>query len=240
MIDFPDPRDAPDDCDLLAVSHFGVNGAVIVAPPDIEWPQLTDFGSTWSPDVLIEAYRRGLFPMPFDIDGEVIGIGWWSPAKRAIFYPDQIRISRSLRKDLPKFSVTFNQEFEAVIRACADPSRPLGWITEDVVSAYMRLHELGLAHSVEVWRTGELVGGLYGVVVGGVFAGESMFHKVTNASKVALVHLAKWLNDGKGRVIDSQWLTDHLESLGAEGISRREYCDLVASLCQLESPQPPV
>lgn len=240
VIDFPDPRTAPDDCDLLAVSHFGVNGSVIVAPPGIQWPKLTDFGSSWSPEVLIEAYRRGLFPMPFEIDGEMIGIGWWSPAERAIFYPDRVRVSRSLRKDLPKFTVTFNKDFEAVMRACADPSRPLGWITDDVVSAYLRLHAMGAAHSVEVWLSGELVGGLYGVAIGGVFAGESMFHKVTNASKVALVHLAAWLNDGHGRVIDSQWLTTHLESLGAVRMPRSEYCDLVSRLALNEPPKLPV
>lgn len=240
VIDFPDPRDAPQDCDLLAVSRFGRDGSIITAPQDIEWPKLTEFGSSWEPVVLLEAYRRGLFPMPFDIDGQEVGIGWWSPAQRAIFQPDAIKISRSLRKDLNKFTVTFNRNFDDVLSSCGDPHRPQGWINHDIAQAYGQLHRMGIAHSVEVWQDGQLVGGLYGVAVGGVFAGESMFHKVTNASKVALVHLARWLDDGTGRVIDSQWLTEHLSSLGAVAINRDVYCDLVAEKCLLEAPIPPV
>ena len=240
MIDFPDPREAPSDCDLLAVSRFGVDGLEIVAPPDIEWPKLTEFGSRWDPEVLMAAYSRALFPMPFEIDGEMVGIGWWSPAQRAIFYPDQVKISRSLRKDLGKFTVTFNRDFDAVIRSCGDPRRPQGWITHEVIQTYSELHRRGLAHSVEVWLDGQLVGGLYGVAIGGIFAGESMFHKVTNASKVALVHLAQWLNDGQGRVIDSQWMTEHLASLGAVDISRADYCELVDQKSSISSPVPKV
>ena len=240
MIDFPDPREAPHDCDLLAVSRIGRDGSLITAPPDIEWPKLTEFGSSWDPEVLLEAYQRGLFPMPFEIDGEVIGIGWWSPAQRAIFDPAHIKISRSLRKDLSKFTVTFNQDFHAVLRSCGDPSRPQGWINQDIADAYGRLHQMGIAHSVEVWQQGQLVGGLYGVAIGGVFAGESMFHKVTNASKVALVHLGRWLDDGSGRIIDSQWLTEHLASLGAVVIDRVDYCDLVQAKSHISPPLPPV
>lgn len=239
-IDFPDPREAPLEYDLLAVGGFDLDGYEVIAPKDIEWPKLTHFGSQWDPEVILQAYRRGLFPMPFEIDGQFSTIGWWSPAQRAIFYPERINVSRSLRRDLPNFTVTFNQQFEEVVKACGDPSRPQGWIDDNVVAAYLELHRMGHAHSVEVWQQGELVGGLYGLALGGVFAGESMFHKVTNASKVALVHLGKWLSDGQGRIIDSQWMTEHLGSLGAVEISRTEYCELLASKISIEPPIPPV
>lgn len=236
--DFPDPRVAPAECDLLAVGAWDQDGHEVIAPDDLEWPKLTYSGSAWDPDVILAAYRRGLFPMPFEIDNEFQSIGWWSPYERAIFYPDQIRVTRSLRRALPRFTVTFNQAFEQVVQACADPSRPQGWIDANVLAAYGKLHKAGFAHSVEVWQQGELVGGLYGLAIGGVFAGESMFHKVTNASKAALVHLGRWLDDGQGRIIDSQWMTDHLSSMGAVAISREQYCDLLTSKLVIAPPVP--
>ncbi len=238
IIDFPDPRDAPDECDLLAVGAWDLDGFEVVAPDDLDWPKLTKFGSRWDSEVIIEAYRRGLFPMPFDVDDQFQAIGWWSPAKRAIFYPHRIRLTRSLRKDLTKFTVTIDSAFESVVRECGDPSRPHGWIDDNVVAAYVDLHQQGHAHSVEVWQDSVLVGGLYGLAVGGIFAGESMFHKVTNASKVALVHLGRWLDDGSGRVIDSQWMTDHLASMGAIEITRDQYCDLLADKLAIDPPKP--
>ena len=229
--DFPDPTLAPADIDLIAISAFDSTGFPLEINPQIVWPKLTKFGSNWDPDTLLNAYRFGLFPMPYEIDGNESAIGWWSPKSRAIFYPDQIHISTSLKSEMKKFTVTVDQNFEAVIRACGNPERESGWINEDVISAFTTLHEIGVAHSIEVWDgDGSLAGGLYGLELGGVFAGESMFHVVKNASKVALVHLGGLLNDAQGRVIDTQWMTGHLESMGAKTIDRGDYCQMLPSL----------
>lgn len=224
--DFPDPVQAPENIDLIAISAYDSIGFLLEVNPNIVWPKLTSFGSNWDPKTLLAAYSVGLFPMPYEIDGEDSAIGWWSPHSRAVFQPDQIHVSASLKAALKKFEVTVNKDFEAVIHACANPDRESGWINADVISAYTTLHQLGMAHSVEVWdREGNLAGGLYGLELGGVFAGESMFHVATNASKVALVHLGQMLNDGKGRIIDTQWMTKHLESMGAKPINRKDYCE---------------
>lgn len=223
--DFPDPKLAPDDTDLIAISAYDITGFPLELNAKIVWPKLTRFGSNWNPDTLLAAYSAGLFPMPYEIDGCESAIGWWSPKSRAIFYPNQIRISRSLKSAIKKFRVTVDKDFEAVIRACGNPQRESGWINEQVISAFVSLHNSGLAHSIEVWdESDQLAGGLYGLELGGVFAGESMFHVAKNASKVALAHLGQLLNDGTGRIIDTQWMTSHLESMGAKPIERGEYC----------------
>jgi leucyl/phenylalanyl-tRNA--protein transferase len=228
-IDFPNPVDAPDDEDFLALSGIDNCGHVLYAQTPVEWPKLTYFGSNWEPETLLAAYARGLFPMPYQLDDDSEAIGWWSPASRAIFMPNEIKISRSLRKSMKNFKVTVDEKFREVVIACGDPKRPQGWINTYVIDAFTRLHELGHAHSVEVSdANGALVGGLYGVEIGGVFAGESMFHVQRDASKVALVHLARIMNQSPGRIIDSQWMTDHLRSLGAQEVSRSMYCQLVA------------
>jgi leucyl/phenylalanyl-tRNA--protein transferase len=122
-----------------------------------------------------------------------------------------------------------------VIRACGNPSRVSGWINEDVILAFVALHNLGVAHSIEVWdQNDQLAGGLYGLELGGIFAGESMFHIAKDASKVALAHLGELLNDGNGRIIDTQWMTSHLESMGAKPIDRREYCQNIPRLLEIE------
>ncbi len=235
--DFPDPVLAPDDLDLIAISAFDSNGFPLEINPEIVWPKLTNFGSNWDCETLISAYRVGLFPMPYEIDENESAIGWWSPKSRAIFYPDQIHVSTSLKSAVKKFTVTVGQDFEAVIRACGNPERESGWINEDVISAFTELHRIGVAHSIEVWDSaGKLAGGLYGLELGGVFAGESMFYVTKNASKVALVHLGALLNDGSGRIIDTQWMTRHLESMGAKPIDRGDYCRLLPNLMVL----PPV
>jgi leucyl/phenylalanyl-tRNA--protein transferase len=232
--DFPDPTLAPADTDLIAISAFDSTGFSLELNPNIVWPKLTTFGSNWNPETLLAAYRVGLFPMPYEIDGQESAIGWWSPHSRAIFHPSEIHVSRSLRAARKKFKVTVDRDFEAVIRACGNPNRESGWINEDVISAFIALHRLGLAHSIEVWnREDRLVGGLYGLELGGVFAGESMFHIEKNASKVALVHLGELLNDGNGRIIDTQWMTSHLESMGAKPINRREYCQILPNLLKI-------
>ncbi|MET0696611.1 MAG: leucyl/phenylalanyl-tRNA--protein transferase [Acidimicrobiia bacterium] len=177
-------------------------------------------GADLEAGTLLQAYRRGLFPMGLP-DGH---LGWWSPVERAILPLRGLHISRSLRQSTRRFQVSVDADFEGVIRGCADSRRRDPWITGDFVEAYTTLHRLGWAHSVEVWdNEGSLVGGLYGVAIGGLFAGESMFHEVRDASKVALVHLVVVMNRGGGSLLDVQWQTPHLESLGAVVIGRDAY-----------------
>ncbi len=204
-----------------------------VEPPPTPWelpaPDTADergvvgVGADLEPATLLAAYRSGLFPMP--VDGGVVA--WWSPDPRGILPLEGLRVSRSLRQAVGRAEVSVDRAFPAVIEACADPARPHGWINGAIVAAYTRLHELGWAHSVEVWDGDDLVGGLYGVAVGGLFAGESMFHRQRDASKVALVHLVDLLRDGEPRLLDVKWTTPHLESLGAVFVSRTEYLDLL-------------
>ena len=190
--------------------------------PDGE-DELVFVGGDLSPGGLLRAYRAGVFPMPVRD-----GLGWWSPVRRGILPLDKLRVSRSLRKSCDRFDVTFDAAFDEVMVRCADPDRKPPWITPEVRDAYGALHRLGWAHSVEVHRDGELVGGLYGVAIGGMFGGESMFHHATDASKVALVALVELLRDGGATLLDVQWLTPHLESLGAVEVTRREYLGLLA------------
>jgi leucyl/phenylalanyl-tRNA--protein transferase len=190
-------------------------------------------GADLEPGTLLSAYRRGLFPMPLDPRGP---LGWWSPDPRGVLPLDGLRVTRSLAKSCRRFTTTVDTAFEEVMRACADPRRPSGWITEEFVQAYGALHRLGWAHSVET-RTpeGDLVGGLYGVEVGGLFAGESMFSRERDASKVALVALVEVLAaaPGPGRLLDVQWQTDHLASLGVVEVDRLDYLDLLATALAL-------
>lgn len=182
-------------------------------------------GGDLSSERLLEAYRRGIFPW-YNPGQPIL---WWSPDPRAVLYPEKLKISRSLRKTLrrDRLRVTFDRDFRAVMLACAAPreQNPGGgtWITDDMVEAYCRLHELGYAHSVETRIGNRLVGGLYGVALGGVFFGESMFSRETDASKVALVALARTLQARDFRLIDCQLPTDHLASLGAEALSRNRF-----------------
>jgi leucyl/phenylalanyl-tRNA--protein transferase len=151
-------------------------------------------------------------------------LGWWSPDPRGILPLEGFRATRSLRQSAKRFDVRVDTCFERVMRACADPARPKGWITEDFIEAYGRLHALGWAHSVEVFdRNGELAGGLYGVKIDGLFAGESMFFRQRDASKVALLGLVELMRASQMTLLDIQWLTEHLASLGAIEISRRDY-----------------
>jgi leucyl/phenylalanyl-tRNA---protein transferase len=204
---FPDPRDAPD-------------GEAVVA-----------IGADLEPGTLVRAYSSGLFPMHLS-DGE---LAWWSPDPRGFLPLDGMRITRSLRASARHFSVTFNREFDAVVQACAHEGRPDRWITDDIREAYTRLHRLGWAHSVEAWRDGQLAGGLYGVEVGGLFAGESMFHRQRDASKVALLALVQRLRQRQPRgLLDVQWRTDHLASLGVVEVPRAAYLDLLADAIRLE------
>jgi leucyl/phenylalanyl-tRNA--protein transferase len=164
-------------------------------------------------------------------------LGWWSPVDRAVIPLRALRVTRSLRQSTRRFRVSVDAEFEGVIEGCASADRPNGWITNEMIEAYTELHRLGWAHSIEVWDSdGGLAGGLYGVSIGGLFAGESMFHVARDASKVALVHLVVMMSSGGGRLLDVQWQTDHLESLGAKIIGRDAYLDLLPEALQSEGP----
>ena len=198
---FPDPRLVPSD--LVAV------------------------GADLEPGTILAAYRKGLFPMP--VGGRRDRrIGWWSPDPRGVIPLDGLVMTRSLRKSCARFEIRVDTSFEEVIDACADPRRPHGWISRGIRDAYTQLHEMGWVHSVEAWslETGQLAGGLYGVAIGGLFAGESMFHRETDASKVALVGLVEMLRSGGGtRVLDVQWVTPHLQRLGAIELARTTYLE---------------
>lgn len=189
-------------------------------------------GGDLEPGTILQAYRRGMFPMNLP-DGH---LGWWSPVDRAVIPLDGLKVSRSLRQSTRRYFVSVDEDFDAVIQGCAEADRPNGWITDEIVDAYTQLHRLGWAHSVEVWDLDrELVGGLYGVAVGGLFAGESMFHLTRDASKVALVHLVVVMNQG-GRLLDVQWQSPHLESLGAVVIGRDEYLRRLPGALAVPSP----
>jgi leucyl/phenylalanyl-tRNA--protein transferase len=196
--DFPDPRTAGDD-DIVAV------------------------GADLEPGTLVAAYRAGLFPMRVQRR-----LAWWSPNPRGIIPLDGFHASRSLHRARRHFDVRVDTAFVDVLHGCADPRRPQGWIDDSFVGAYTRLHELGWAHSVEVWHRERLAGGLYGVRVGGLFAGESMFHRVTDASKVAVWATVELLAIDGASLFDVQWVTPHLASLGAIEISRQRYLDLLS------------
>ncbi|CAN5647977.1 leucyl/phenylalanyl-tRNA--protein transferase [soil metagenome] len=181
---------------------------------------------------MLAAYRSGLFPMPLSAVGP---LAWWSPDPRGVIPLDGLRVARSLRRACRHFEIRVDTAFEEVLDACADPGRSDVWISTEMRRAYRRLHRLGWAHSVEAWTVdGELAGGLYGVAIGGLFAGESMFHRRTDASKVALVGLAERLRAGGATLLDVQWTTPHLVSLGAVDLSRSEYLDRLANA--LERP----
>jgi leucyl/phenylalanyl-tRNA--protein transferase len=183
---------------------------------------LVAVGADLEPGTLLAAYRSGMFPMP--VEGT---LGWWSPDPRGILPLDGLRVSRSLRKACGRFEVRVDTAFDEVVTACADPGRTGGWISDGIRAAYCRMHRLGWVHSVETWTDGELVGGLYGVAVGAFFAGESMFHRRTDASKVALVALVDLLNEGGATLLDVQWRTPHLASLGVVEVTRASYLTLL-------------
>ena len=180
---------------------------------------LIAIGADLEPSTLIEAYRSGYFPMPMGRRR----IGWFSPDPRGVLLPGQLHVSRSLQRSMKRFHFTTDRAFDEVLSACGDPGRPHGWIDHSIRRAYTALHHLGVVHSVEVWDEEGLAGGLYGVQIGGLFAGESMFHRRTDASKAALLHLIELQGDQTDSLVDVQWETPHLASLGVEAIPRSEY-----------------
>jgi len=192
-------------------------------------------GGSLDSDTLLRAYRQGIFPWYSD-DQPLL---WWSPDPRAVLFPDQLRISRSLRKTLnsQRFNVTIDQAFDRVIRACAAPRAEDNngtWITHAMIAAYNQLHQLGHAHSVEVWQDDQLVGGLYGLALGRVFFGESMFHRQRDASKVGFAHLVEHIIALNFQLIDCQQATSHLESLGATTIPRHHFNELLQRYCDTD------
>lgn len=195
-------------------------------PVELASPEgLLAIGGDLRVERLLEAYRHGIFPW-YNAGQPIL---WWSPDPRAVLFPSRIRISRSLRKTLraDNYEVTADTAFREVMQHCAAPrpnySHGGTWITPEMLEAYCRLHQLGHAHSIETWSSGEVVGGLYGVALGGAFFGESMFSRRTDASKLALVHLARQLAAWGFLIIDCQLPTAHLERLGAESIRRRDF-----------------
>jgi leucyl/phenylalanyl-tRNA--protein transferase len=198
-------------------------------PSPDRWPagDLIAVGGDLAPATLIHAYRHGIFPMEVSaLQGK---LGWWSPDPRGIVPLEQLRVTRSLRQSAKRFEVRVDTCFAEVMRACADPSREDGWITGAFIGAYTTLHEMGWAHSVEVFdRGGGLAGGLYGVRINGLFAGESMFHAQRDASKVALMALVQLMRESGMQLLDVQWCTAHLASLGSIEVSRAEYLTRLA------------
>jgi len=182
-------------------------------------------------ETLRDAYRHGIFPWPHE---ELELIPWFSPRRRAVIFFHELHVGRTLRKSMKRAGLTFtiDRDFAAVIQACSDAPRPGQdgtWIEPEIVEAYLRFHQSGDAHSVEVWQDDELVGGLYGVDAGGVFTGESMFHRAPDASKLALLFLIEHLQERGGTWIDCQVMTPHMEALGAREIPRSKFLDLLAA-----------
>ena len=203
--------------------------------PELVPDDLVGLGADLEPGTLLAAYRRGLFPMPL---GTGDPMGWFSPEMRGVLPLDGVHVSRSLRRSCRRFEIRVNSAFLEVVDGCADPTRSGRWIDDDIRTAYSRLHDLGWAHSVEAWQDGVLAGGLYGLAVGGLFAGESMFHRVRDASKVALVGLRDLLSDeyADRRLVDVQWQTDHLATLGVVEIPRSVYLSRLRTALQLPLP----
>ena len=198
-------------------------------PPPSQWPDqdLITIGGDLDASTLLAAYRQGIFPMIVETPAPLLG--WWSPEPRGILPLDALRVTRSLRQSAKRYEIRVDTCFAEVMRECANPARESGWITPEFIRAYTRLHELGWAHSVESFdREGRLAGGLYGVRINGLFAGESMFYAQRDASKVALMALVDLMRRSGMTLLDVQWCTEHLATLGAIEVPRREYLTLVA------------
>lgn len=216
-----------------------------VEPPPTPWAFSTDvepdehgicgIGADLEPGTVLAAYRHGMFPMHL---GGPRTLAWWSPDPRGVIPLDALRVTRSLRQSCRRYEIRVDTAFAEVVDACADRRRKGAWINRRMRAAYAELHRLGWVHSVEAWtHAGELSGGLYGVAIGGFFAGESMFYRQRDASKVALVGLVERLREGGATLLDVQWTTPHLASLGAVEVRRAEYLERLAAA--LGRPLPP-
>lgn len=222
---------------------------VPVEPPPTPWVfppadsgdgDLVAIGANLAPGTVLAAYRRGLFPMAVDGLGPQgpLEMAWWSPQERGVLPLAGLRVTRSMHQSARHFEIRVDTAFEEVMSGCADPARNGGWIDDAIVASYTELHRLGWAHSVEAWHDGNLAGGLYGVAIGGLFAGESMFTRERDASKVALMGLVELLGDeyADRRLLDTQWQTPHLATLGVEEIPRKEYLDRLQQALNLPLP----
>ncbi len=205
-------------------------------PPSVELPdpaaaepgaEILALGSAIDPSLMLAGYRRGLFAMPWADDL----IGWFSPDPRGVLPLENLHVSRSLRRSMRRYRVSVDEHFPDVVAACADRARPGHWITAEFELCYRQLHHMGWAHSIEVWDGPQLVGGLFGVEVGGLFAGESMFHAATDASKTAMVALVQILAAAGGqRLLDVQWWSPHLGTMGVVEVGRPEYLRQLAAV----------
>ncbi len=206
----------------------------VFGTPDPRADDLVAIGADLEAATVLAAYRAGCFPMPLDDE-----LGWWSPVRRGVLELDGLKVSKSLRRSCREFEIRVDTAFEQVIEACADPARDGAWIDAGIRAAYLELHRLGWVHSVEAWQDGALAGGLYGVAVGGLFAGESMFHRQRDASKVALVGLVDLLvaSGPAGRLIDVQWRTDHLATLGIVEVDRDDYLARLPDVLATDLPE---
>lgn len=208
---------------------YHITDELYFPPVELASPEgILAFGGDLSPERLLLAYRSGIFPW-FEADDPIL---WWSPPQRMVLFPQEFKASKSLRNILNRgiFTVTFNHNFRAVITHCQKVKREgqTGtWITDSMIEAYLKLHELGHAKSVEVWQNQELVGGLYGIDLGHVFCGESMFSLVSNASKVAFLSLVQSLNEKGYLLLDAQVYNEHLESLGCREIPRTDFIKIL-------------
>lgn len=194
---------------------------------------LAAVGGDLEPGTLLAAYRAGFFPMPHPAVGAP---AWWSPDPRGVLPVERFAPSRSLRRSARRYRITVDRDFAGVVAGCADPSRLGGWITDGMARAYRRLHHLGWAHSLEAWEDGELAGGLYGVSIGGLFCAESKFYRRRDASKVALAKLVEIMSELAEPLLDVQWLTPHLRSLGAVETARSEYLSRAAEAAGSPGP----
>ena len=213
----------------IVIKMYFLSKDLFFPPVELASPEgILAVGGDLSSARLLLAYRNGIFPW-FDSEEPIL---WWSPPKRMVVYPDTYKVSKSMRNILNRncFKVTMNTNFKSVILHCQNIKRKGQdgtWITDEIIKSYSKLHESGIAKSIEVWQNNKLVGGLYGIDLGTVFCGESMFSIVPNASKVAFVSLIKYLKENNYKLLDCQIHNDHLEKLGAFEISRNEFMDIL-------------
>jgi leucyl/phenylalanyl-tRNA--protein transferase len=207
---------------------LGPSRWILPAPETADEHGVIGVGADLEPSTLVEAYRNGIFPWPHDD----VPLPWFSPDPRGVIEPHGVHVSRSLRAVLRTsgWATTIDHDFDGVVAGCRDRPGEGTWITDEMVAAYRALHQLGWAHSIEVWDGDDLVGGLYGMLVGGVFTGESMFHRVSNASKVALVDFANRFALAGGVLLDAQLRTPHLVSMGLVEVARSTFLEILRAV----------
>lgn len=218
------------------IRTFKLDSDIFFPPVELATPEgIVAFGGDLSPERLLNAYRKGIFPW-YSEDEPII---WWSPNPRLVLFPNELKISRSMKKliNRNKFKISFDKNFSGVITGCQQPRKNQSgtWITGEMFDSYCKLYELGFAHSVEVWNKDELAGGLYGVSLGKCFFGESMFSNVPNTSKIALIFLVKNLMNFDFSILDCQVYSEHICSLGAREIPRNKFIEILNEALQYET-----